>query len=406
MASNKSKNKTTKTAPKANNKPEPKVETQAKPQAKPTPKRKASAGAKVLAFLLLLFIGASVLVGLGIVKVPEKATDIKILGQDAYENQPRTPLVARSERPENMTETSIELLDAPDMPTPTKVEIKVNGSDDGNNAAVNAQIADLKQVIEAQQQMLRMVNQKQEQLMATHQVQMLKMGEAFNALRAEMKQADTASLEKHIARLYLLQGVDRLYRQWEDGILLPSTVEAWSQQASAGGFKEAQSLGLALSTLIKDNGLLNEQELYRRTVGLRSAYLAAQEAAEEAKAESGGFWGYIKAKFRSLIQISRVDETADLSDKLIAPLESGDIPTFWQVLSKQEGQDTTDLTTKLRQMVEAHTSQKYSFDTLYQALAIQPTKAKVAAVVVVTEEEAVAEGKPIQNTETPQEAAE
>ena len=40
---------------------------------------------------LLLVIGGSVLVGLGVVKLPTQSTDIEILGQDAYEKQPRTP---------------------------------------------------------------------------------------------------------------------------------------------------------------------------------------------------------------------------------------------------------------------------------------------------------------------------
>ena len=359
-----------------------------KPKADPQPKamapqpsaKKKAASPKVLTLILVVFIAISALVGLGYIELPQKATDIKILGKEAYENQPRTPLVARSERPDSMTETSILLLDAPDEATQAPVNVETE-------TATNlvAEVTELQNIIDAQQQMLRMMNQKQEQHMAAHQAQMLKLGEALNQLRTEFKQTDTAVIEKHLARLYLLQGADRLYQQWQDGILLPDTVEAWAAQAGAGGFKEAQSLGIALASMMEADGLLNEQELYRRVVGLRSAYLAAQKAAEQAQAEEQGFWAYLKSKLRALIQIDRVEQTADLSDELIAPLKSGDIPTFWQVLSQVEKQDTTDLTRKVRQLVEAHTSQKYSFDTLYQALANQP-RAKVAAVVVVTPE--------------------
>lgn len=370
---------------------------------KPAQRRKTVAP-KVFTLLIVIFIGISALVGLGYVELPKQATDIEILGQDAYEKQPRTPLVARSERPENMTETSIQLLDAPEEPTQVEVQVKSTSEESTN---LVTEINELKQVVEGQQQMLRMVNQKQEQLIATHQAQMLKMGEAFNKLRSQIKQTDTTSLEKHIARLYLLQGVDRLYQQWQDGILLPDTIDGWAQQAAAGGFREAQSLGIALASMIEADGLLNEQELYRRVIGLRDAYLASEEAAEEAKIEEGGFWAYIKAKLRALIQIDRIDATADLSEELIAPLKSGDIPTFWQVVSKVEAEDTTTLTTKVRQLVEAHTSQKYSFGTLYQALAIQP-QPKVTAVVVSPE--GVAKPKAVKEaTEQPsdtQEAAE
>lgn len=344
------------------------------PQAEPlkaAEKQPSKLGFTLLGVGLVGLVGASALVGLGVWELPVKDTDIKILGQDAYQNQPRTPLVSRSEpvgTPE--TETTITLLE--DGQPQTTVAANPDGTvavttETAGIAQLNQKAADLKTIVEAQQQMLRMLSQQQEELAGRTQAQVQKLTELMLQMREEFKPVSMERVEMHLARLYLMQGVNRLYIQWQNGILLPETVLAWAKQADVDGFTEASSLGAALTTILKEDGLLNTQGLIASAMALQ----AQQQAAVSEEAANQGFWDYLKAKLKALITIEKADNKT-LPKELISILQTGDVTTFWQQL--QANKDVADpvLVQKMRKLVESHTSQKFAFDNLYQALAVEP----------------------------------
>lgn len=309
---------------------------------------------KLIAVTMVGLMGMAVLVGLGVVRNPMTGVEIKILGEQAYEQQPRTPLVARSSRDEKLTETAITLLEAPEaLPQETPTEQPNEG------------LATLQTTLEAQQQMLRMMQQKHEEQFAQQQAQFQKLAVAFVALQEKAKPADLTSLENHIARLYLLQGIDRLYAQWQNGVLLPETVEGWAQQAAAAGFVEAEKLAIAFSSMLKDDGLLNQQEVMRAGLVFQKSY--TQKPVNTL--ENQGFWAYLKAKLSALITVQKVGET--LPAEALNSLKAGDVTAFWQALLALDGGNAPQIS-KMRQLVENHTSQKFAFDSLYQALADKP----------------------------------
>lgn len=342
--------------------------------------RKFVGGGLVGLIILSFLVGAEILPMQMPATGAQKPADIKVL--DGSENKtvdpsrPHQSVVARNE--DGQSDAVIKLH---------------NNKSDENTAADNLResIKKLHQITQAQQQMIRMLSQRQSQTTKElkEQVQNVSL-QVANALEAD--QPTLFKINQSLTLLQLRQDALYFQNQWEQGFLTAQNLYQWQVYTKNHGFDQAAQVAGDLAESIETFGSLNRRALRQTALlaqntpsaekpqtsqdGNEQEQTAQDEQTTQAQAPS--LWQKLKSRLAGLVSVRRVSqeeskttsrEYRQLRDKLAEALAQGHMANFWQLVHSEDLSQSQDpFVERLRVLVDAHMTQTNAFQQLYQAL--------------------------------------
>ncbi len=326
----------------------------------------------------------SVLVGFGTIPLLDKNGDIniKVLGNQSYLEQPRKPVISRTEVEES--NTHIDFVDTPEQEGELnpfeKIDKAIAARPKTEISTLQSSVERLASVIEAQQQMIRMLSQKQEKIQKEYSEQIHNISLQLTYL-SEHKQAtqapvstNTTDIQQQFLIMQLRQDLMHYKEQWVDGSITVDSLRNWADIAGTAGFTEAKVAATDTIAFIEDNNIVNYKNLIEQVYQISTKGEQTNNILLGSVSE-GNLWERTKQRLGNLFEVRRIDSNQAIQtssnpyDRLSSLVINNDINLFWQELMLlDEELKKQDNIMELRKIVGVYMAQKAFFDTAYNAL--------------------------------------
>ena len=299
-------------------------------------------------------------------------------------------------------------------------EQAINAEDASLNS-LRQQVKNLHKISHEQQQMIRMLTQKQNQ-------QKEELTEKLDNLSAQLSKTVKVDkpllqkIDKSFTLLRLRQDALFFYNQWQEGELTQDTLRQWEKFVANKGLNKAAQFTSALRESLEKYGLLNRQAVQQTAKEMHTRILAAQKTSTKPKTQNSkfqqqvgqqqvgqqqmaqqqmeqepinkGWWQKLKDRLSGLVRIKRLENEANspqadvngqkhgqknwknkkmvLRENVSRALAQGDMKSFWRFVQKNQENDKIqdEVVEQLRMLVNVHMVQKDIFQQLYRPLAV------------------------------------
>lgn len=380
--------KTTKTNKNTQKKTNTQENTQANTAAKPGKKRviyqhhRKFVGGGLVGLIIFAFLVGTEIIPMEAIQPAgnQKAADIRVLDRVKDPSRPHQSVVARNE--EGQSDAVIKLHNKGENTAKAGQDASSQQQQQTTLADLRNSLDKLHKITQGQQQMIRMLNQKQEQQNKEMKEQIQNVSlQVTNALESD--QPTMFKINDSLTRLQLRQDTLFFQNQWHQGFLRAEDLYQWQAYIQNHGYVQAADIVTDLAKSVEDFGVINRLTLRQTAaaISVGSAPVAPNESTTTvASADDNNpeptLWQKIKNRFSDLISIRRVDAAQpaaaadpDLRNQLTAALADENMAMFWQLMQTEDVRESEDsYINRLRVLVDVHITQTNAFQQLYSAL--------------------------------------